>query len=96
MTVTWRCGVCDEEHPTSAHALSPGVRNLDADQLRELRARTAEEILAAVRAGAEVETLRRFVALADALDVRLADVNRRDGATLARRQRIASEAAAGR
>ena len=94
LRVTYVCPRCGGPHPLAEHDLSPGARGLPADELRRLRQQVAEETLLAVRRHADADVLAQFARLADALDVRLADLDRRDTAGIERRQRVAAETGA--
>jgi hypothetical protein len=91
VTVRYVCPRCGGDHHAHEHDLH-GARGLTADELRRLRQQVAEETLLAVRRGADAAVLAQFAGLADALDTRLADLDRH--ATVAHRQRVAAEAGA--
>ena len=96
MTVSYRCPRCGGPHPLAEHDLATVTRGLHADELRRLRQQVAEEALLAIRRRADADVLAQFASLADALDGRLADLDRRNGASVVQRQRIAGEAADGK
>jgi hypothetical protein len=60
-------------------------------ELVALRAEVTEELVGAVRHHAEGDLIKQMCRLADALDGRIAELERRDATGIEQRQRIAAE-----
>jgi hypothetical protein len=70
VSVRYQCPVCGGEHTRLEHA-APGCHGLTDAELQELRRRASDELVNAVRNGAEQDHINSVIAVLDVIDNRL-------------------------